>query len=146
MCFGGHSFGGRKHINKSAPESRDNPAKNNYVFCSSFVFFAPKHTIKHILTGGGGRNGGYATFVWQERAHMHVTQKRHMLALICLSQKNVPPILAPPYLKVPDTTVDKFIVDRRRFRYKMGITRKLERRGTGIDRVHTKGVMQQHAS
>ena len=64
-----------------------------------------------LLLNGGERNGGYATFVWQERAQTRATQMTHMRCLkplrllchnegslrhrrvICLSQKgNVAPI------------------------------------------------------
>ena len=65
---------------------------------------------------GGERNGGYATFVWQARAHTRVTQMTHMPSLkplcllcqnqgslrhwrvICLSQrKTYPPFRSPPF-------------------------------------------------
>ena len=73
--------------------------------------------VRHSLTGGG-RNGGYATFVWQERAQTRATQMTHMPSLkplcllcynqgslrhqrvICFSQrKNIPPIKVPPPFK-----------------------------------------------
>ena len=39
----------------------------------------------HFLTGEGERNGGYATFVWQERAQARATQMTHMSSLKPLS-------------------------------------------------------------
>ena len=47
--------------------------------------------VGHFLTGGGERNGGHATFVWQERVHTCATQTTHMpslkpLSLLCQNQ------------------------------------------------------------
>ena len=74
--------------------------------------------FRWALLNGGEQNGGYATFVWQERAQTHATQMTHMPSLkpvcllsenqgslrhrrvICLPQlKNVPPNLGPPPFK-----------------------------------------------
>ena len=70
--------------------------------------------------GGGGQNGGHATFVWQERAQTRATQMTHMPSLkplfCCIEIKarcvigasfachreKCTPHLGPPHLKVPD--------------------------------------------
>ena len=60
------------------------------------------------LLNGGERNGGYATFVWQERAQTRATQmtqipslkpSRHRRVIRLSQRKNVPPIYRSPPFK-----------------------------------------------
>ena len=59
-----------------------------YIFS---LFNVLRNWVRALLNGGGDGTGGNATFVWQARAHTHVTQMTHMPSLkpLCLLCQNL---------------------------------------------------------
>ena len=53
----------------------------NPCFFGGFPRVFPKKQGKEGQGNGGGGDAGYATFVWQVRAHMHATQITQMHSL-----------------------------------------------------------------
>ena len=75
----------REHCASAARELREQTRPHQPILPACCSFFA----LGHFLTGGE-RNGGYATFMWHERAQTRATQMTQIPSLkpLCLLYQN----------------------------------------------------------